>query len=426
MNFRFRLVPSKTDDQTMQSAPSCSNLTPETNLSPFPSSSLNPPNATNFTSPPTTSLTPVTTSSHLTFLLRASNAMKTNPMKTNANENRSTVVRPTTFQPTTPQLHISVSSSNGGSKKGRKIERKKDKDKFPLITTFHRLHINSGRIPHFKKRKITPSGGKFCLVMNEPTRQNMTISEIVINNCPAGWENVFKQAWAEISDISQTMERLEATHRQVVAEEERKHGYVEPIRHVPFFPLKRDIFKVFELCPLRNVKVVIFGQDPYHSIDKNYDRRPTAQGMSFSVRKEATVPSSLRNIYKVLTKTIPGFVTPNHGDLTHWVKQGVFLLNTSLTVAPHQANSHRGRWMGLINKVIKGMISFNPNIIYLLWGKEAQKMRKIIGSGGHILETSHPSGLGAKYGFYDSNHFNEVNQRLRELEQTPIDWQIRP
>jgi uracil-DNA glycosylase len=102
------------------------------------------------------------------------------------------------------------------------------------------------------------------------------------------------------------------------------------------------------------------------------------------------------------------------------------MLNMSLTVSPHKANSHHGRWMPFIDKVIKALITFDKNIIYLLWGKEAQQLNKYIGSNGRVLESSHPSPLGARYGFNRMDHFNQTNEILRELNREPIDWQIPP
>ena len=246
-------------------------------------------------------------------------------------------------------------------------------------------------------RQCTP------LVIRPPIQEDWTIAQIVINQSPLGWLEVFKSAWPELDHISQKLARDVQVNGQ-------------------FYPLKDNIFRVFELCPLNQVKIVIFGQDPYHSCGA--DGLPTAQGLAFSVHRTAQIPSSLNNIYKMLSKTVTGFGQPTHGDLISWAVQGVFLLNTSLTVLPGRPNSHKGYWLGLINKVIKAIVASNPNVIFLLWGNEAKKMRRIIGERGHILETSHPSGLSARYGFNDCDHFNQANQILIKLGSKPIDWQI--
>jgi uracil-DNA glycosylase len=257
-------------------------------------------------------------------------------------------------------------------------------------------------VPEFQKpivRKI----GKLRIIQRAEITQDMSICDIVIARCPEGWEELFYRAWSNLISID-----------KFLAKEERKYGM--------YFPLKKDIFKAFELTSLKDVKVVIIGQDPYHSVDD--DGNPTAQGLSFSVRRGSRVAPSLQNIYKVLKRTIPGFEIPRHGDLTYWAKQGVLLLNKDLTVRPHLAKSHPKSWMGFINLVMQSLISFNKNTVYMLWGRPAQELERCIGNG-HILKTGHPSPMSFhKYGFKTCNHFNEANDILRESGQTPIDWQI--
>ncbi len=278
-------------------------------------------------------------------------------------------------------------------------------DPFALIRAIHQEQVIEKQAVEINEgEKVGGLSESVAVIVFPAIVEDWTIAQIVQRHSPLGWIPVFKHAWEELKEISQTLVR-----------DEQVNG--------PFYPMKRDVFRVFELCPLTRVKVVIFGQDPYHSMGRA--NLPVAQGMSFSIRQTEAIPSSLQNIYKVLTKTVKGFVTPNHGDLTYWVLQGVFLLNTSLTVLPARPNSHKGYWMGLINKVIKAIVVANPNVIFLLWGREAQKMRKLIGERGYCLETSHPSGLGAHYGFNSSNHFNEVNTQLLKLGKEPIDWQIQ-
>lgn len=276
---------------------------------------------------------------------------------------------------------------------------------FPLVEAYHKKHVESGRKANLNRGKkvnsyLSSGGQEIKFICRPSIKPNWTISQIVQNSAPLGWIDVFEDAWVSIRTISNRIER----------------------EGNEFYPLRKDIFKVFELCPLNRVKVVIMGQDPYHSTD--HQGLPVAQGMSFSVKKGITIPSSLRNIFKVLAKTVDGFMMPYHGDLTYWVKQGVFMLNMDLTVLPHTAKSHYTYWMSFLNVVVKAIINVNPNVIFLLWGKEAQKTKDIIGDRSGIFETSHPSGYSARYGFNDCDHFNQVNQKLKELKQTPIDWQI--
>jgi uracil-DNA glycosylase len=278
--------------------------------------------------------------------------------------------------------------------------------RFESLERYHREHLSTTIAPPFKEDDVIVIDGKEITRRAEIT-QDMTVTDIIINRCPHGWENLFTQAWPELVQISN---RLQS--------EEKVTG--------PFYPLKKDLFKVFELCPLSKVKVVIFGQDPYHSVD--HDGLPTAQGMSFSVRRGSRIAPSLRTIYERLDKTVPGFVKPSHGDLTSWVKQGVFLVNVCLTVLPGKADSHGKEeyWMSFINKMIKALIAQNTNIVYMLWGNKAKNMAKYIGGNGHILESSHPSPLGMRYGFNKCNHFNEANDILQELGQEPINWHLPP
>ena len=226
--------------------------------------------------------------------------------------------------------------------------------------------------------------------------EDLKFTELVKTNVPKGWESVFENCEHEFKDLAFTLDSHE------------------------WFPKKCDLFNAFHHTPLQDVKVVIIGQDPYPQ--RLADGRPRAVGMSFSVDRNDTVPSSLNNVYKVLSKTIPGFTKPYHGDLTNWARQGVLMLNMCLTVKPGAPGSHKIIWLGFIRKVLLAINEANPRCIYLLWGREAQKIKQFLSSKAIILETSHPSGLSANRGFLDCNHFNEVNQYLKDLGKTEIDW----
>ena len=176
----------------------------------------------------------------------------------------------------------------------------------------------------------------------------------------------------------------------------------------------KDVFKAFELTPLVDIRVVIIGQDPYHS---NRDGVPIATGLAFSVREDETIPPSLVNIFKEIKACIPN--TKNEsGDLTSWARQGVFLLNMTLTVSPGKPNSHNGVWDGFIYKVIRKICSACPKVVFLLWGKNADKVRKYIGLKTQYLSSGHPSPLSVKY-FQGNGHFKKVNEILGE---NAIDW----
>ncbi|HIT90764.1 MAG TPA: uracil-DNA glycosylase [Candidatus Merdenecus merdavium] len=184
------------------------------------------------------------------------------------------------------------------------------------------------------------------------------------------------------------------------------------------FPKADDLFNAFHLTPLKDVKVVILGQDPYHGNGQ-------AHGLCFSVKPEVSTPPSLVNIYKELQEDL-GCYIPNHGYLIKWAKQGVLMLNTVLTVRAHQANSHRGiGWEQFTDAVIKGLNQQDRPIVFLLWGSPAQKKKTMLSNPKHlILEAPHPSPLAAYRGFFGCKHFSKTNEFLKDHNLDPIDWQI--
>ncbi|MBQ8527063.1 MAG: uracil-DNA glycosylase [Lachnospiraceae bacterium] len=184
------------------------------------------------------------------------------------------------------------------------------------------------------------------------------------------------------------------------------------------FPPSDEIFSAFELTPLRDVKVVIIGQDPYHNVGQ-------AHGLCFSVKPDVAIPPSLVNIYKELESDLGCFI-PNNGYLVKWAKQGVLLLNTVLTVRAHQANSHRGiGWEEFTNVAISVLNEQDRPIVYILWGAPAQTKKKMLNNPKHmILEAPHPSPLSAYRGFFGSKPFSRTNAFLEQNGIAPIDWQI--
>ncbi len=184
------------------------------------------------------------------------------------------------------------------------------------------------------------------------------------------------------------------------------------------FPPADDIFNAFDLTPLSEVKVVILGQDPYHDVGQ-------AHGLCFSVKPDVKTPPSLVNIYKELQSDL-GCYIPNNGYLEKWAKQGILLLNTVLTVRAHQANSHRGiGWEEFTDAAIRVLDEQDHPIVYLLWGKPAQKKKSMLHNPKHlILTAAHPSPLSAHNGFFGCKHFSQTNAFLEEHGLTPIDWQI--
>ncbi|MCO7247687.1 uracil-DNA glycosylase [Halomonas sp. Mc5H-6] len=184
------------------------------------------------------------------------------------------------------------------------------------------------------------------------------------------------------------------------------------------YPHSSQWFRAFELTPLSDVKVVIQGQDPYHGPNQ-------AHGLCFSVQPGVPVPPSLVNIYKELASDV-GTEPVNHGHLEAWAKQGVLLLNTSLTVEKGNAASHRGKgWESFTDSAIKTVSAHAQPSVFLLWGSHARQKKALIDTQRHlVLEAPHPSPLSAHRGFFGTRHFSRANQFLEAQGRAPVDWQL--
>ena len=182
------------------------------------------------------------------------------------------------------------------------------------------------------------------------------------------------------------------------------------------FPPMHDIFNALKYTPYSEAKVVILGQDPYHEIGQ-------AHGLSFSVKKGVKIPPSLVNIYKELNSDI-GMKIPTHGELTSWAKQGVLLLNATLTVREGMANSHKDiGWSIFTDEVIKKLNERNTPVVFILWGANARSKKKYITNKNHlIIESAHPSPLSAYNGFFGSRPFSKANSFLKSHGITEINW----
>ena len=182
------------------------------------------------------------------------------------------------------------------------------------------------------------------------------------------------------------------------------------------FPPMNDIFNALKYTPYNETKVVILGQDPYHEIGQ-------AHGLSFSVKRGIKIPPSLVNIYKELNTDI-GMAIPTHGELTSWAKQGVLLLNATLTVRQGQANSHQSiGWSIFTDEVIKKLDKNDNPIVFILWGGNARSKKKYITNKNHfVIESVHPSPLSAYNGFFGSRPFSRANEFLRSNGVKPINW----
>ena len=182
------------------------------------------------------------------------------------------------------------------------------------------------------------------------------------------------------------------------------------------YPPGKLIFNAFNLCPFDQVKVVLIGQDPYHEPGQ-------AMGLCFSVNQGVLFPPSLQNIFKEIADDI-GTPIPASGDLTRWAKQGVMLLNATLTVREHQAGSHQGKgWETFTDAVIQTLAREREHLVFILWGSYAQKKGAFIDRNRHlVLQSAHPSPLSAYRGFFGNKHFSKANAYLQANGIEPILW----
>lgn len=184
------------------------------------------------------------------------------------------------------------------------------------------------------------------------------------------------------------------------------------------FPPNDEVFAALHLTSYADTKVMILGQDPYHGPGQ-------AHGLCFSVKRGVRVPPSLANMYKELATDV-GFVPPAHGNLEAWARQGVLLLNTTMTVRSGAAASHQGQgWETFTDEVIRAVSAKAETVVFILWGAHARKKKALIDVGRHVvLEAPHPSPLSAHRGFFGSAPFSKANEALVAAGREPIDWQL--
>lgn len=182
------------------------------------------------------------------------------------------------------------------------------------------------------------------------------------------------------------------------------------------YPPGSQIFAAFDACPFDRVKVVILGQDPYHEPHQ-------AHGLCFSVNDQIPFPPSLQNIFKEIESDL-GIPVPKSGNLTRWARQGVLLLNATLTVEAHRAASHQGKgWETFTDAVIHKLAEEREHLVFILWGAYAQRKGEFIDRNRHlVLQSPHPSPLSAHRGFFGNHHFSKTNQYLAAHGIEPIQW----
>ncbi len=211
--------------------------------------------------------------------------------------------------------------------------------------------------------------------------------------------------WSEV--FKKIKEKHDFSTLEEVLDDKYKNGRV--------FPPREEIYTAFKLTSFENVRVVILGQDPYHGEGQSH-------GLAFSVNEGIKIPPSLRNMYKELEDDLN--IVRTGGSLKDWASQGVLLLNTVLTVDAHEANSHRGLgWEQFTDSVIEIVSEELDNVVFILWGKPAQKKAALIDASKHlIIKSVHPSPLSAYRGFFGSRPFSRTNEYLRENGRAMVDW----
>jgi len=217
--------------------------------------------------------------------------------------------------------------------------------------------------------------------------------------------------------------KIEESWKKILLEEFQKPYFealktflVEEKKSHTIYPRSANIFAAFNHTSFENVEVVILGQDPYHGVGQ-------AHGLSFSVQEGVPHPPSLQNIFKELRDDL-GCAIPKNGTLSAWAKQGVFLLNTVLTVRASEANSHRNQgWENFTDAVIKTLSTQKEHLVFILWGSPAGSKASLIDSKKHlILKAPHPSPLSSYRGFFGSKPFSQSNEYLVSKGKKPIDW----
>ena len=183
------------------------------------------------------------------------------------------------------------------------------------------------------------------------------------------------------------------------------------------FPPESEVYAALKLTPRENVRVVILGQDPYHGPRQ-------AHGLCFSVQRGVTVPPSLRNIFQELRDDL-GITPPQHGNLEHWAKQGVLLLNATLTVRAGEAGSHQKRgWETFTDRIIELLGAEARPLVFVLWGAYARSKKRLIDTRHTVIESAHPSPLSAHNGFFGSKPFSRINEALTSFGTESIDWSL--
>ncbi len=218
--------------------------------------------------------------------------------------------------------------------------------------------------------------------------------------------------------------KLEPSWKKALQEEFNKDYFIQlaefvraEYQHAIIYPPPKEVFRAFDLCPFDKTKVVILGQDPYHGAGQ-------ANGLCFAVGEGITLPPSLQNIFKEIESDFGKPLLHRTGDLERWAKQGVLLLNATLTVRAASAGSHQKKgWEEFTDAVVKALSDKKEHLVFMLWGNYAKQKGAHIDRTKHlVLESAHPSPFAANHGFFGNKHFSKANTYLQDHGLAPIDW----
>ena len=242
-------------------------------------------------------------------------------------------------------------------------------------------------------------------------------NDIFLENILKDVKNNWKEIWIKILSTEKGLQVI-----KFIKDKLQKHNNEDYI-----LPKHKHIFEAFKYFDLNETKLVLLGQDPYINLQNiNGEDVPQAMGLSFSVPNGVKIPPSLKNIYKEIKNSYPDFEIPNHGNLKRWVvEEKILLLNSSLTVKKGISNSHQKKWEALTDDVIKYISDNTNNVVFLLLGNNAKNKQKFINASKHIIISGiHPSPLSAHRGFFNSNIFKLVNEKLISKGVSQIKWDI--
>lgn len=271
------------------------------------------------------------------------------------------------------------------------------------------LNIISTDNDNNENNQFNPDKIKYYPIV-EPPGQSMalTLYEYILKKHPPTWSKFFLSAELEIRHACEMINKTSIKTGKSI------------------LPIMTDVLAAFWICPLFLLKGVVIGQDPYPGFTKN--GMPKACGVSFACRKEYPMPASLKYVYKELERSVEDWKDPGHPDIRCWGKQGVLLLNSALTTEAKSAGAHLGFWKPFTSKLMDFMNENCKNLVFMLWGKKAEKVAESVFTTKHLKLTAyHPSpmSLNSGYSFGGCNHFNLANEYLISKDVSAIDWRVK-